>query len=193
MMKQVIAYGCVFIVFFSSASAQSQKPIEDSTSRSLEEAVVTAQRKESQPLLVPYSVQKINRQQLDDFNPRTTPEALMMVNGVFVQKTNHGGGSPFVRGLTGNQVLILVDGIRTNNSTFRYGPNQYLITIDAYTINTIEVAKGTGSVQYGTDALGGVVQVLTKEPSFSAERKNWTGKVLGKYMSGDMEKTGRGE
>ena len=66
-MKQVIVYSCLCIIFFSSVSAQSQKPTEDSTSRSLEEAVVTAQRKESQPLLVPYSVQKINRQQLNDF------------------------------------------------------------------------------------------------------------------------------
>ncbi len=191
-MKRIAVCSSLFIVCLS-ATAQSGKQKKDTTGQSLEEVVITAQRKESQPLLVPYSVQKLNRQQFNDFNPRTTPETLMMLNGVFVQKTNHGGGSPFVRGLTGNQVLILVDGIRMNNSTFRYGPNQYMNTIDVYTINKIEVAKGTGSVQYGTDALGGVIQVLTKEPSFSLEKKNWTGKVLGKYMSADMEKTARGE
>lgn len=185
---------CILLpLAFFSANAQSTKQPQDTIDQSLEEVIITAQRIESKSLLVPYSVQKINRQQLDDFNPRITPEALMMVNGVFVQKTNHGGGSPFVRGLTGNQVLVLVDGIRMNNSTFRYGPNQYLNTIDAYSIDKIEVVKGTGSVQYGTDALGGVVQVLTKEPSFSLEKKNWTGRVHGKYMSGDMEKTARGE
>ena len=119
-MKHILVFGFLCIVY-RSAEAQSSKVQEDTT-RSLTEAVVTAQRNESQPILVPYSVQKLNRQQLDDFNPRTTPEALMMVNGVFVQKTNHGGGSPFIRGLSGNQVLILVDGIRMNNSTFRYGP-----------------------------------------------------------------------
>jgi|CXWL01.1.fsa_nt_gi outer membrane receptor protein involved in Fe transport len=192
-MKRLIIFNLLFIVYCFSATAQKEKQQEDTTARSLDEAVITAQRKESQSLLVPYSVQKLNRQQLDDFNPRTTAEALMMMNGVFIQKTNHGGGSPFVRGLTGNQVLILVDGIRMNNSTFRYGPNQYLNAIDAYTINKIEVAKGTGSVQYGTDALGGVIQILTNEPPFSIGKKTWAGKVLGKYMSGDMEKTARGE
>ena len=191
-MKVIVASSFLLIIC-SAVSAQSGKTQKDTAEYSLEEVVITAQRKESQPLLVPYNVQKLNRQQLDDFNPRTTPESLMMVNGVFVQKTNQGGGSPFVRGLTGNQVLILVDGIRINNSTFRYGPNQYLNTIDAYTVNKIEVAKGTGSVQYGTDALGGMIQLLTKEPSFSTDKKNWTGKVIGKCMSGDMEKTARGE
>nr|MBA2760678.1 TonB-dependent receptor [Segetibacter sp.] len=114
------------------------------------------------------------------------------VNGVFVQKTNHGGGAPFLRGLTGNQTLILIDGIRLNNSTFRYGPNQYFNTIDPFNINSIEVVKGSGSVQYGTDALGGVLQVFTKEPEFK-DSTNWSGRAMGKYMSGDMEKTVRGE
>ena len=50
---------------------------------------------------------KVSKNYLQDYHPRTTPEALMGVNGVFVQKTNHGGGSPFVRGLTGNQTLII--------------------------------------------------------------------------------------
>ncbi len=118
---------------------------------------------------MPYSVSTVSSKLLTEIynSSRTTPEALIGMNGVFVQKTNHGGGSPFVRGLTGNQTLIMVDGIRMNNSTFRYGPNQYLNTIDAFTINRIEVAKGTGSVQYGTDAIGGVIQVITKEPFFT--------------------------
>lgn len=46
----------------------------------------------------------------------------------------------------GNQTLLLIDGVRLNNSIYRYGPNQYLNTIDAYAIDKIEVAKGTGSV-----------------------------------------------
>jgi outer membrane receptor protein involved in Fe transport len=117
----------------------------------------------------------------------------MNIGGVFVQKTNHGGGSPFIRGLTGNQTLLLIDGIRLNNSIYRYGPNQYLNTIDPFTIGKIEVAKGTGSVQYGTDAIGGVLQVFTKEPVLNRERGSFHGQALGRYMTGDMEKSTRGE
>jgi outer membrane cobalamin receptor len=173
--------------------AQEPAIEKDTIAQSLGEVVVTAQRSKRQNLYVPYSVNVIFRQTLDEFNPRTTPEALVGMNGVFIQKTNHGGGSPFVRGLTGNQTLILVDGIRLNNSTFRYGPNQYLNTIDAYTINRIEVAKGTGSVQYGTDAIGGALHIITREPDFTGDKQTVKGNLIGKYMTGDMEKTVRGE
>ncbi len=166
---------------------------EDTTARKLDEVVVTALRAPAKELNTPYSLGTVSRKQLDDLGFRTTPEALMAVNGVFVQKTNHGGGSAFLRGLTGNQTLLLVDGIRLNNSTFRYGPNQYLNTIDAFTIRSIEVVKGTGAVQYGSDAMGGVIQVLTGEPLFSSGKPAWHGKVSGRYMTGGMEKTSRGE
>ena len=97
-----------------------------------------------------------------------------------------------MRGLTGNQNLILVDGVRFNNATFRYGPNQYFNTIDPYSIAAIEVVRGTGSVQYGSDALGGVIQVFTKNPQFSAKRKLHLAATT-KAMTAAMEYTGRAE
>jgi outer membrane receptor protein involved in Fe transport len=178
----------LMLLFFLAAGAQ-----EDSANKSLEEVVVIAQRIEQKEIWIPYSVKKISGKFFKERSPRTTPEALQGMNGVFVQKTNHGGGSAFIRGLTGNQTLILIDGIRLNNSTFRYGPNQYLNTIDPYIIERIEVAKGTGSVQYGTDALGGVIHVISKEPVFAEGKSTWHGKALAKYMTGNMEKTARGE
>lgn len=159
----------------------------------LNEVIVTTQRSAQAALLVPYSTQSITKAYIQNYQPRTTPEAVMGLNGVFVQKTNHGGGSAFLRGLTGNQTLMLVDGIRLNNATYRYGPNQYLNTIDPYTISKIEVAKGTGSVQYGSDAIGGVLQVFTKDPAFISDTTKWSGSATAKYMTGNMEKTLRAE
>lgn len=179
--------------FISPVIAQQTSTKKDTVVTSLNEVVLTALRTRQENLRVPYTVNAVSGKFLQEFSPRSTPEALIGLPGVFVQKTNHGGGSPFVRGLTGNQTLLLVDGVRMNNSTFRYGPNQYLNTIDMYTIGRIEVAKGTGSVQYGTDAMGGVVQIFTREPEFSMDEKKLTGRLTGKYMTGNMEKTGRGE
>ncbi|MEJ8843667.1 TonB-dependent receptor [Lacibacter sp. H375] len=185
-----ISYLIFILVVSANVFAQS-----DTSITSLSEVVVTGNRSEQKEATIPYTINTIKRKELDYFQPRTTPEALMGVTGVFVQKTNHGGGSAFLRGLTGNQTLVLVDGIRLNNATFRYGPNQYLNTIDAFSIQQIEVLKGTGSVQYGTDALGGVIQLFTKEPSFleNDQQKKISGLVSGKLMSAGMEQTGRAE
>lgn len=160
---------------------------------SLQEVIITSQREALNPLLIPYSVSSLRRCAMEEYSVRTAPESLMSVNGVFVQKTNHGGGSPFLRGLTGNQTLLVVDGIRLNNSIYRYGPNQYMNTIDPFAVQKMEVAKGTGSVQYGTDAMGGVIQVFTKDPEFRQGETSIHGKALGRTMSGNMEKSGRGE
>ncbi len=193
MRKKYSALPLLFLSLFASAQQTENEKKEDSTALKLNEVVVTAQRHQQQNLLVPYSVNTLSRKEMDQFQYCTTPEALMGMNGVFVQKTNHGGGSPFVRGVTGNQTLILVDGIRLNNSTFRYGPNQYLNTIDPYTISKIEVAKGTGSVQYGTDAIGGVINLISNTPKFAENKSAFSGRAIAKYMTGDMEKTFRGE
>ncbi|MGK2862453.1 MAG: TonB-dependent receptor plug domain-containing protein [Chitinophagaceae bacterium] len=192
MKKRLLTIPVLFSVLVVTAQ-QTEEDKKDTIAHSLGEVVVTAQRHQQQSLLVPYSVNTVSQQYIGEMNSRSTPEALMGMNGIFVQKTNHGGGSPFVRGLTGNQTLILIDGIRLNNSTFRYGPNQYLNTIDPYTIRRLEVAKGTGSVQYGTDALGGVVHILTRDPQFATDKPAMHGRLIGKYMTDDIEKTVRGE
>lgn len=158
----------------------------------LKEVMVTATRNNQSSLLSPYSVSKVSLQGINQFQSRTTPEALIGNAGVFVQKTNHGGGSPFVRSLTGNQNLLMIDGIRLNNATYRYGPNQYFNTIDLFSVESIEVARGTGSVQYGSDAMGGVVQVFTKSLAFTNKPK-WSGNFIGRLLSNDAEYTGRGE
>ena len=154
--------------------------------------VISASRRNTSSLHLPFASGVLNLPAQSENIPRTTPESLSIIPGVFVQKTNHGGGSPFIRGLTGNQTLILIDGIRLNNSTFRYGPNQYMNTIDPFSVSKIEVLRGSGSVQYGSDAMGGVIQVFTKEPSYSTG-KAFKGSLSGRYGSANMERSGSTE
>jgi iron complex outermembrane receptor protein/hemoglobin/transferrin/lactoferrin receptor protein len=94
------------------------------------EVIVSANRYEQNEFESNAVTSVVSATQLFQNALRSTPEILMGVIGVFVQKTNHGGGSPFVRGLTGQQTLLMIDGIRLNNATFRSGPNQYFNTID---------------------------------------------------------------
>ncbi len=157
------------------------------------EFVVTARRIETDDFSSPEAITVLNTKSLAQESARSVPEALEGATGVFVQKTNHGGGSPFIRGFTGNQNLLMIDGIRLNNATYRYGPNQYLNTLTPQIIDKIEVVRGAGSVLYGSDALGGVVNLLTKAPSYSPDGLKIGGRVHGKWMSDDMQKTGRAE
>lgn len=168
----------------------AQKPTTDTTKiELLREVVVTAQRSAQQTFDTPGAVVVLSRKNLSQYQAHTSPEALMGVNGVFVQKTNHGGGSPFLRGLTGNQTLILIDGVRLNNSTFRYGPNQYLNTIDALSLERIEILKGSGSVQYGSDALGGTIQLFSPETSVGTRQTS--AQALSRWATHGMERTFR--
>ena len=144
-------------------------PPEDTGGPVLEEIVVTAQRRATTELETTQHVSVVTATEIREQGGQTTPDALDEEPGVWVQKTALGGGAPFIRGLTGKQVLILVDGVRLNNSTFRYGPNQYLNTIDPGIIRRIEVVRGPGSVMYGSDALGGVINIITDRGSDPSE------------------------
>ncbi len=128
------------------------------------EMVVTAARVERDVFATPQAVTLITDQEVEQANVTSTPDLFRYAEGVYMQKTNLGGGSPFMRGLTGKQVLILVDGVRLNNSYFRFGPHQYLNTVDPELIERIEVVRGPMSVLYGSDALGGTINIITRRP-----------------------------
>ena len=98
----------------------------------------------------------------------TIGDALEGAAGVMVQQSAHGQVSPFLRGLTGYHVLNLIDGVRFNNSTFRSGPNQYLAFAAPGQAQRVEAVLGPASSQFGSDALGGAIQVLTPVPPFIA-------------------------
>ena len=130
----------------------------------LPEVVVTALRAETARSEVPGTVHVVDREALQTAAPRTTPDALRGLPSVMVQKTGYGQGSPYLRGFTGFRTLMMVDGIRLNNSTFRDGPNQYWNTVDPWSVDRYETVLGPASVLYGSDAVGGAVNALTLAP-----------------------------
>jgi outer membrane receptor protein involved in Fe transport len=158
-----------------------------------ESVIVSASRADRAASDVPRSTAIVTQTALGERADRTSPEALQDRSGGWVQKTNHGGGSPFVRGLVGNQVLVLIDGVRLNNATFRLGPNQYMNTIDAFSLERIEVVRGSGSVQYGSDAMGGVINLVSPLPAFSTKGVQTGGAVATRLASSGMEQTVRAE
>lgn len=130
----------------------------------IDKVVVTATREEEKEIDVPYTTAEVTAETVRRRSYRSTPQVLRNMPGVMVQETSPGQGSPFLRGFTGFRTLFLIDGIRLNNSTFREGPNQYWSTVDPLSVARYEIVMGPSSVLYGSDAIGGTVQAITKTP-----------------------------
>lgn len=159
----------------------------------LPEVVVTAGREVEEAGEVLHSVEVIGGEEFEEQGYRTVPEALANTPGVSVQKTTHGHGSPFIRGFTGRQNLLLVDGVRMNNSTFRGGPVQYWNTVDGFATERLELVKSQGSVLYGSDALGGTLNVLSRGSGFEDEAPGmfWGGTGFYQYRTNGESHVGR--
>lgn len=128
--------------------------------------MVTATRSPGSSADVPYTTEIVTQEFIRQEARRTLPEALQYTPGVLVQKTANGHGSPFIRGFTGRQNLLLMDGVRINNSTFRSGPVQYWNTVDPLSLDHFELVKSQGSVLYGSDAIGGTLNAFGKSARF---------------------------
>jgi len=106
---------------------------------------------------------------------KLTTDALATEVGVFLQQTTPGQGAAIIRGLKGSEVLHIVDGMRLNNAIFRNAPTQYLALISPATVERIEIIRGSPTSLYGSDAVGGVLQVITRTPSFDTPAMSWRG------------------
>lgn len=119
-------------------------------------------------------------------------DALDATVGVFLQQTTPGQGAAIIRGLKGSSILHLVDGIRLNNAIFRSAPTQYFALVPSSAVERIEVLRGTPTSLYGSDAVGGVVQLITRVPEFDSVDTGVRGEVFAAYDSAELGKTLRG-
>jgi iron complex outermembrane receptor protein/hemoglobin/transferrin/lactoferrin receptor protein len=123
----------------------------------------------------------IDRETIREKQAATVMQALQYEPSILVQQTGRGQLSPFIRGMTGQQILVMVDGVRVNTSILRSGPNQYTALFDPGSIERIEVVRGSQSVQWGGDALGGVINIITRGASY--QRGDYTGGNFIQYLS----------
>ncbi len=157
---------------------------------SLNEVVLSASKWQETKKSVPNSIITFKPKDIVLANPQTTADLLTNTGKVFMQKSQLGGGSPMIRGFATNRVLINVDGIRMNNAIFRSGNIQNVISIDANSVQNTEVILGPGTVIYGSDAIGGVMNFYTLEPEFTADKNQYYfGNVMSRWSSANNEKT----
>ena len=158
--------------------------------QSLDEVVISASKFEQNKRDVPQKITSIKAKQIELANPQTSADLLLSSGQVFIQKSQLGGGSPIIRGFSTNRLLLSVDNVRMNNAIFRTGNVQNVISIDPFTIENTEVILGAGSVVYGSDAVGGVMNFYTKNPKLSYnDTLSFSGNALVRYASASNEKT----
>ncbi len=139
----------------------------DANTRGLKEIVVSASKFEQHKRDISQKIVNSNAEIVEFTNPQTTADVLQNTGAIFVQKSQLGGGSPMIRGFSTNRLLITVDGVRMNNAIFRGGNIHNVIAVDPLSIQNTEVTLGSGSVIYGSDAIGGVMSFYTKTPELS--------------------------
>ena len=160
-------------------------------SSALEEVVLSVSKFKQKKGKIPQKITSITSEDIMFSNPQTSADLLESSGNVYIQKSQLGGGSPIIRGFSTNRLLIAVDGIRFNTAIFRGGNVQSVISIDPFTVDHTEVILGPGSVVYGSDAIGGVMNFYTKKAKFSfKEGISFSGNTIARYASASEEKTG---
>lgn len=168
-----------FIVYLSKNSEQ------------LEEIFLSASKGKENRNRIAEQIEIISKEEIKKLAPQTSADLLANLPGIKVQKTQSGGGSPVLRGMEANRVLLVVDGVRMNNAIYRTGHLQNSITVSPNIIERTEVIFGPSSVIYGSDALGGVIHYYTKTPKVSTINEVNTS-IYSRYSSVNNEFTTEG-
>ena len=158
---------------------------------SLDEVVLSVSKFGQKRRDIPQQIVSVTSDDVLFRNPQTAADLLQSSGQVYVQKSQLGGGSPLIRGFSTNRLLIAVDGVRFNTAIFRGGNVQNIISIDPFAVARTEVILGPGSVVYGSDAVGGVMNFYTKKPVFSFKQgTTFSGNTTLRYATANKEKTG---
>ena len=134
---------------------------------------------------VPQAVSLVDRDEISQRATAVLAQAVEGEAGVRMQRTSPTIGGVFVRGLTGKNVSVYVDGVRYTNSAQRGGINTFFNLNEPSNVQSIEVLRGASSGQYGSDALGGTVNLLTKTPIFGADTAEVHGEINTNFNSAD--------
>ncbi len=176
----------LFLAFLLIGSVLKSSAQKDTT-KSLQEVIVYANKFPTLSKNIIQTIGVITDKNLIQYQSNTA-DILTASGQVFVQKSQQGGGSPVIRGFEASRILLMVDGVRMNSAIFRSGHLQNIITVDNMSLDRVEVNYGPSSTLYGSDALGGVINLFTKAPQLNNSSKWKTnGNMIYRYASGQNE------
>jgi len=152
----------------------------------LEEVSVTAET--GQAIDKDASPQQINIIGEDALRQRTTGVLAQVADeevGIYLQRTSPTMGAIFVRGLTGKNTSVYIDGVRYTNSAQRGGVNTFFNLNDPSGLRAVEIIRGPNAAQYGSDSLGGTINLVSRVPKFGYDNPEWHDEFNTFYTSAD--------
>lgn len=156
----------------------------------LQEVVLSVAKFKQEKKDIPQRIVSLSSEDIAFSNAQTSADLMESSGNVYVQKSQLGGGSPMIRGFATNRLLIAVDGVRMNTAIFRSGNIQNIISIDPLAVERAEIILGPGSVVYGSDAIGGVMNFYTLKPTFALNGKtDFSANAYTRYATANEEKT----
>lgn len=135
---------------------------------SLDPVTVTATRVKTDIHNVAPAVSVLDSTVISRRLPNSAADLLRELPGVDVIGTGVNQARPAIRGEQGQRVLLLEDGMRLNNARRQQNFGELAALVDVFQIDRVEVVRGPSSVLYGTDAIGGVINLITRAPSYGA-------------------------
>jgi hemoglobin/transferrin/lactoferrin receptor protein len=178
------------ILFFGMLFSYAQTANDSTKNNQLNEVIVHSKKINKSKLFISQKTDVIPQKEIEFQNFQNTADLISNSGTAHVQKSQQGGGSPTLRGFEASRILLLVDGIRMNNLIFRTGHLQNIITVDENMIENVAVFYGSSSSLFGSDALGGAINLTTKKAKFSSGNKAFNGTLLSRYSSVNDEKSG---
>jgi hemoglobin/transferrin/lactoferrin receptor protein len=171
-----------------SAGAEQPKKEEAPEPLFFDVTVSAASRVDEESRKTPQAVSVATRDAIERRQARTPNQMLREEPGVWSVQVS-AQGSPIIRGLIGNRVLYMWDGIRLNNGALFSGPNGFFNQFPIGAVERMEVVRGPGAVQYGSDAIGGVINIVQRAVDVFSSAPQAGGDFTARYGSVDGEKT----
>ena len=149
-----------------------------------EEVTVTAEQGQvSDKRNVETQINIINEEEILIRAPEVVAQVVDEEPGVNLQRTSPSLSAVFVRGLTGRNVAVYVDGVRYTTSSQRGGVGTFFSLIEPSSLETVEILRGPNSSQYGSDVHGGVVNFISQSPQYGGADPEFHGTTNVFYTS----------
>ncbi len=191
-MKKYYLIVVAMILLQHTYAQQNNKVLQDSIvkNKDLDEVVISSSNFLEKKRNIAQKIETVSSKTIAQLNAQNTGDLLINTGKVFVQKSQQGGSSPILRGFEASRILLVIDGVRMNNAIYRSGHLQNVITTDQNSLARVEVMYGPSSTAYGSDALGGVIHLITKSPILSGSKKFITaGTAFARFSTVNNEKT----